>query len=109
MVSRPWAVWVVVAMATGVALYQFPTYRIPAMYAPLYFLGCGLLIWGFFAGARWAFVVNVITAWIFPFETYIGVKAPVHGTTLSILHFISLGLLVYSWRFYWKRNTLPTA
>lgn len=102
--ERPLAVWIVVAMAIGVALYQFPTYHIPWKYAPIYFIGCGLLTYGFYAGARWAFVVNVVTAWIFPYETLIGVKAPLHGTTLTVLQFISLGLMCWSWDFYWKKR-----
>lgn len=108
MTNRPLAVWIVVAMTTTVALYQFPTYRIPTVYAPLYFLGCGALIYGFYAGARWAFVVNAITVWIFPFETYLGVKAPLHGTTLSVLHVIALALLIQSRDFFWKKPPAAT-
>jgi len=103
MPTRPLAVWIIVAMAIGVALYQFPTYRIPWAYSPIYFIGCGLLTYGFYAGARWAFVVNVLTAWIFPYETYLGVKGTLHGSTLSVLQFISLGLMFWSWEFYWKK------
>lgn len=104
MPQRPIAVWIVVVMTTCVALYQFPKYNIPVMYSPLYFLGCGTLIYGFYSGARWAFVVSVVTVWIFPFETYIGIKPPLRGSILSVLHFVSLGLLVYEWRFFWRRG-----
>jgi len=104
MLQRPLAVWIVVLMTAGVALFQFPFYHIPWVYSPLYFLGCGALVYGFYSGARWAFVVSVVTVWIFPFETYIGVKPPLRGTILCILHFVSLALLVYSWRYYWKRS-----
>ena len=104
MPQRPIAVWMVVVMTTAAALYQFPHYKFPVVYSPLYFLACGTLIYGFYSGARWAFVVNVVTVWIFPFETYIGIKPMERGSILSVLHVVSVALLVYEWRYFWRRG-----
>lgn len=100
--DAPAAVWIVVAMSAATAVYQYPTYTPPPPLVP-YVIGCGLLILGFAIGARWAFVVCMATLWIFPVETFVGIKAPLHGTTLSILHAVAAGLLAVSWRHYWKR------
>lgn len=120
----PVLVWIVVAMMTATTVYQYPTYGInrparPGETAtrerdgvpmvreclPLlpYALGTGLLILGTALGARWAFVVNVVTVWIFPLETAMGIKGTLHGSTLSVLHVIAVILLGLSWRYFWKR------
>jgi hypothetical protein len=96
--TPPWPVLLVVLMTIGAAVFQFPFYRMPWGYSPLYFLVVGLLAGGIYAGARWAFVVDVITVWIFPFETLVGVKPPIRGSVLSVLHIIAVVLRVISWR-----------
>jgi len=120
----PLAVWLVVLMSTATAAYQYPTYGIKRMVPqfdaagapagelavrdklPLvpYVLGTGLLILGTAFGARWAFVFNAATVWIFPLETWLGIKQPLHGSILSLLHLLALALLVLSWRYFWRRS-----
>jgi len=100
----PWQAVAVALMTAGVAVFQFPFYNIPWLFAPLYFVGCGLLAWGFYAGWRVAFVINVVTVWIFPLETYLGIKPLLRGSALSVLHVIALVLLVAAWQHYWNRR-----
>lgn len=100
--GAPWPVWIVVLLSTGTAIYQYPTYTPSPPLVP-YVLGCGLLVLGFGVGARWAFVVCAATIWIFPLETAIGIKAPLHGSTLTVLHVVAMGLLTLSWRYYWEK------
>ena len=119
----PLAVWLVVLMSTATAAYQYPTYGIKRMVPqfdaagapagenaireklPLlpYVFGTGLLILATAFGARWAFVFNAATVWIFPLETWLGVKQPLHGSILSLLHLLALALLLLSWRYFWTR------
>jgi len=116
----PLAVWLVVLMSTATAAYQYPTYGIKrivplfdAAGAPAgelavrdklplvpYVLGTGLLILGTAFGARWAFVFNAATVWIFPLETWLGIKQPLHG---SILAAFRLGEYPY-WPASWFRG-----
>jgi len=120
----PLAVWLVVLMSTATAAYQYPTYGIKrtvpqfdAAGAPAgvttvrerlplapYVLGTGLLILGTAVGARWAFVLTAATVWIFPLETWLGIKQPLHGSILSVLHLLALALLVLSWPYFSRRS-----
>jgi hypothetical protein len=101
--NAPWSVWLVVLMSTCVAVSQYPTYNpIPPLIP--YVLGTGLLIVSFAIGARWAFVFCFLTAWIFPLETWLGIKGMLHGGTLSALHFLSLLLLYHGRAYFWGRS-----
>lgn len=116
----PLAVWVVVAMMIGTATYQYPTYRISRTIPgagsvapevvkeklPLtpYVIGVGLLVLGVAAGMRWAVYFNIATVWIFPLETLLGVKAPLHGATLAALHIVAVLLLLRSRGYFLGAN-----
>ncbi|MBI1317398.1 MAG: hypothetical protein GC168_00430 [Candidatus Hydrogenedens sp.] len=123
-VNAPLAIWLIALSTTAVAMYQYPLYSYPKTVQqvddagnpagettvreklPLvpYVLGVGFLIFCTTIGTRWAFVFNVLTVWIFPYETLIGVKPPLRGTILTLLHAAAVILLFVYWRYYWKKN-----
>lgn len=104
----PWPVLLVVAMTAAAAILQFPYYRVPESFAPyfpwLYFSFITLLCFGIYIGSRVAFVFDVITVWIFPLETVMGIKPPLRGTLLSLSHIVAVVLLCICWRYFWQKR-----
>lgn len=104
-VERPLALWVVLAMSLVVSVYLIPVDRIHGWFLPVYLVLCGLILWGLWAGARWVFVLNVLTVWIFPFETWVGIKKWPAGVILSGLHVVGVVVLVAGcWAYFWGRG-----
>lgn len=102
----PWQVWVVLAISLGMAIALYPIdhiYRAPLWFQPVYLALCVALLYGCYAGHRWVFVVNLLSAWIFPFETWKGIKAPITGSVLTVAQLTCLILLFLAWRYFWTK------
>ena len=109
---RPWQIWAVVALTLVACIMLVPLDHIPqrsvrvmAFFAAL----CFLMLSGFYTGARWAFVVSILTLWIFPYETWRGIKPPVAGSILCLMHLSSVLLLLSCWRYIWTQPTPPAS
>lgn len=104
----PWGIVLVVALTLGAAVYQVPHYRVPPEYQLPVFGGIivfvAALAAGIYTGGRWAFVVDLLTVWIFPYETFIGVKPMPRGAILSALHIVAVIILIIHWQYFWKRS-----
>ena len=96
-------------LAAALALALFKIDHIPWKGAPIYFPLCALYVYALYRGHRWTFVLNLLAIWIFPFETWRGIKQPVTGCILTAAQIAGTLLLISAWRYYWKRDPISTA
>ena len=105
----PWTMWLVVALTICATVYQYPHWRVPAENQPVFLAAIIAIVTalslGVLYGGRWAFVVNYLTVWIFPFETYyLGIKPIFRGSLLTAAHVLAAVLLAISWQYFWSRR-----
>lgn len=103
----PIQVKIVCALAAAMAIALFWIDHIPrhgVVLQVVYFPLCAGYVYALYRGHRWAFLVNVLTLWIFPLETWKGIKAPVTGSVLALTQLVGTVLLIFAWGYYWRRR-----